>query len=327
MNGNEVTVIEDRQPRSITRTMAEKYSMEPAAFEATLRATVVPGNCSREQFAAFLLVANEYNLNPITKQIYAFPAKGGGITPLVGVDGWLHMANSHPAFDGMEFEDHRENGKLVAITCRVYRKDRAHPMSCTEYMEECRRNTDPWSKSPGRMLRHRAAIQAIRYAFSFSGIIDEEEYAKIESTSTPVKAFTLAAPVDQLPPDGGEQPPVTDASPVLPPAAAHNDATEQAAKSEASGAEAAPPPAQDGDAPAWKIVVDRWKALHPRGTLTERAWADKFKLFVAQRGGQTIKAAKDMTEETIGKLGVVLYEMEEAAATAKASVPAEEVMM
>jgi phage recombination protein Bet len=169
------------QPRSVIRDMSERFGMEPQAFEAALRATVVPRDCSPAQFAAFLLVAKKYDLDPVTKQIYAFPSKGGGITPIVGIDGWLHLANSHPAFNGMEFEDHIEGGNLIAITCRVYRKDRDKPMCCTEYMSECKRNTDPWNKSPGRMLRHRATIQAIRYAFSFSGIVDEDEYGRIES--------------------------------------------------------------------------------------------------------------------------------------------------
>lgn len=181
---SEVASVQPPQPRSVVRDMSDKYGMEPQAFEAALRATVVPSSCSPAQFAAFLLVAKKYDLDPVTKQIYAFPSKGGGITPIVGIDGWLHLANSHPAFNGMEFDDILSDGKLAAITCRVFRKDRDKPMSCTEYMSECKRDTDPWRKSPARMLRHRAAIQAIRYAFSFSGIVDEDEYGRIGDSVT-----------------------------------------------------------------------------------------------------------------------------------------------
>ncbi|MNV87957.1 hypothetical protein D3C71_1821200 [compost metagenome] len=46
-------------------------------------------------------------------------------------------------------------------------------------MSECNRATDTWKKWPARMLRHKAAIQAARYAFSFSGIIDEDEAARM----------------------------------------------------------------------------------------------------------------------------------------------------
>lgn len=174
--GTDVTI---QQHKGVLVDMADRYQMNPAAFEATLRSTVMPQNVTREQFAAFLMVAKKYNLDPITKQIYAFPAKGGGIQPVVSIDGWMTLINSHPQFDGMEFDDVLDGGKLIAITCRMFRKDRSHPVSVTEYMSECNRATDTWKKWPARMLRHKAAIQAARYAFSFSGIIDEDEAARM----------------------------------------------------------------------------------------------------------------------------------------------------
>ena len=188
-----VAVIETEQPRrSVLIAMSERFGMMPQAFEQTLRATVVPANCSKEQFAAFLLVARQYNLNPITKEIYAFPAKGGGIQPIVGIDGWMRIINDHPQFDGMEFEDtFGDSGNLVSITCRIFRKDRHHPVAVTEYMGECSRETDPWKKWPARMLRHKAAIQCARYGFGFSGIIDPDEYER--GIGSNVKPMTPAA--------------------------------------------------------------------------------------------------------------------------------------
>jgi len=170
------------EKKSLLATMANKYEMEPAAFANTLKATVMPGNVSNEQFAGFLMVAKEYDLNPLTKEIYAFPSKGG-IQPIVSIDGWMKMINSHPDFDGLEFSDILDNGKLVAITARMYRKDRAHPVEVTEYMSECRRETPTWKQWPARMLRHKAAIQAARYAFGFSGIYDPDEAARMQQGS------------------------------------------------------------------------------------------------------------------------------------------------
>lgn len=162
--------------RSVIAAMSERFGMEPAAFEATLRATVVPKETTREQFAAFLLVAKEHGLNPLTKEIYAFPTKGGGVQPIVSIDGWMNLMNSHPQMNGLEFDDKLdEQGKIVAVTARVWRKDRDKPVEVTEYLAECKRNTEPWTKWPARMLRHKAAIQAARYAFGFAGIIDPDE--------------------------------------------------------------------------------------------------------------------------------------------------------
>ncbi len=161
---------------SLLATMATEYQMDAEIFASTIRKTCMPQNSSNEEFAAFLMVAHKHGLNPVTREIYAFPKKGGGIQPIVGVDGWMTLINSHPNFDGMDFEDKvSKNGELEAITCRIHRKDRSHAVAVTEYMEECRRATEPWQKWPARMLRHKAAIQAARYAFSFSGIIDPEE--------------------------------------------------------------------------------------------------------------------------------------------------------
>jgi phage recombination protein Bet len=169
--------------RSLVDSMAAKYDMEPTAFVNAIKATVIKGDCSNEQFAAFLMVANEYDLNPLTKEIYAFPDRGG-ITPIVSIDGWMNLINSHPQFDGMEFTDtNGDDGKLYSVECRMFRKDRARPVSVIEYMSECSRPTEPWKKWPNRMLRHKSAIQCARYAFGFSGIIEPDEYERMVDVS------------------------------------------------------------------------------------------------------------------------------------------------
>lgn len=175
-------IVPASRPKSVLVDMADRYGMEPQAFELTVRATCMPPDSktgrvpTREEFAAFLLVAKEYRLNPITREIFAFMAKHGGIVPVVSVDGWLNLVNSHKECDGFSFEiEHDDNGKIISCTCRMYRKDRSHPVEVTEYFTECVRPTDPWRNMPHRMIRHKAMIQAARYAFGFSGIYDEDE--------------------------------------------------------------------------------------------------------------------------------------------------------
>ena len=150
------------------------YNEEPAQLIQTLKATAFKGNVSDDQFNALLFVATQHGLNPFTNEIYAFPSNGG-ITPVVGVDGWARIINGNSQFDGMEFEQDAES-----CTCRIYRKDRSHPVSVTEFMEECRRDTKPWKSHPRRMLRHKAMIQAARLAFGFAGIYDEDEAERIK---------------------------------------------------------------------------------------------------------------------------------------------------
>lgn len=125
------------------------------------------------QLTSLLIVADQYGLNPWLKEIYAFPHKGS-IVPIVGVDGWSRIINDHPQFDGMEFKHMDDN-----CTCVMYRKDRAHSISVTEWLSECIRTTDPWKQHPKRMLRHKSLIQCARLAFGFTGIYEQDEAERI----------------------------------------------------------------------------------------------------------------------------------------------------
>lgn len=140
----------------------------------TLKATAFKGHVSDAQMAALLIVANQYGLNPWTKEIYAFPDKNNGIVPVVGVDGWSRIINTHPQFDGMDFEQDDDS-----CTCVIHRKDRNHPIRVTEWMSECKRNVGPWQSHPKRMLRHKAMIQCSRIAFGYVGIYDQDEAERI----------------------------------------------------------------------------------------------------------------------------------------------------
>ena len=164
--------------------LATRLSMDEQEVENVILNTVMPSGkpVTREQFASFIAVANEYSLNPLVKEIYAFPAKGGGIQPIVSIDGWLRIINSHHDFDGMVFDDIRDGASLIAVTCRIFKKNCKHPIEVTEYMEECRRPTDTWKQWPARMLRHKATIQAGRYAFGISGIIDPDEAERFKDS-------------------------------------------------------------------------------------------------------------------------------------------------
>lgn len=162
------------QRPSAIQAMASRLNISPGNLQKTLLDTVFK-NASESEFAALIVVANEYGLNPLTKEIYAFPAKGGGIVPVVSIDGWIRIANSHPQYDGSEQNFiYDENKKLFAVETTIYRKDRGHPIKKMEFLSECKRGTEPW-KMEHRMLGHKGFIQAARYAFGFAGIYDEDD--------------------------------------------------------------------------------------------------------------------------------------------------------
>lgn len=182
---------------SLTQKLAATLNMgDGAGLIETLKATAFKGQVSDAQMTALMVVANQYALNPWTKEIYAFPDKNNGIVPVVGVDGWSRIINSHPQFDGIEFEQDEQS-----CTCIIFRKDRNRPIKVTEWMAECKRGTGPWQSHPKRMLRHKAMIQCARLAFGYGGIYDQDEAERIAEAQQPTRQ-----PVDMGPAEVVEQP-------------------------------------------------------------------------------------------------------------------------
>lgn len=173
---------------SVLVRLAQKYGVDADKMLTTLKATAFRGDVSVEQMMALCIVSEQYGLNPWTKEIYAFPDRSG-IVPIVSVDGWTRIINSHPEFDGMDFIDGPLNGQMIPewIECRMYRRDRSHPICVKEYFEEVRRDTAPWKSHPRRMLRHKALIQSARMAFGFAGIFDQDEAERIIEVQPPPK--------------------------------------------------------------------------------------------------------------------------------------------
>lgn len=177
---------------TLTSKLASRFDMgdSPELLD-TLKATAFKGQVSDAQMTALLIVANQYGLNPWTKEIYAFPDKNNGIVPVVGVDGWSRIINEHPQFDGIDFEQSESE-----CTCIIYRKDRSHPIRITEYKNECSRNTGPWQSHPKRMLRHKALIQCARIAFGYTGIYDQDEAERIVEGTDHISSTSSGTVID-----------------------------------------------------------------------------------------------------------------------------------
>lgn len=181
----QLAVIPQRQ--GILAKFGERYDLEPQKVMNIVAQTVFKGSDKEpplgpEEVAAALIVCNAYNLNPFTKEIYAFRSKGK-LLIVVGVDGWSAIVNRQEQLNGIEFEEHfDEKGYIKAVTCKIHRKDCALPVVVTEYTHECRRDSTPWQTMPIRMTRNRAFVQCARIAFSVSGIIDNDEAQTIEGS-------------------------------------------------------------------------------------------------------------------------------------------------
>jgi phage recombination protein Bet len=196
---NETTSLQTSN--SLISRMAVRFGVEPTKMMGTIKATAFRGDVTNEQMMALLIIADQYQLNPFTREIYAFPdRKAGGIVPVIGVDGWMRIINGHPQMDGVEFDESTPD----QITCTIHRKDRSHPIRVTEYAEECRRNTEPWQSHPRRMLRHKALIQCARLAFGFGAIYDPDEADRIMEA----RQSEIVQAVAELPPEATKPTPI-----------------------------------------------------------------------------------------------------------------------
>lgn len=175
--------------QGLVQWAATKFGVDAGKVFPILKATCFKGDkdhgpASDAEVAALMIVAREHGLNPFLKEIYAFPDKKGGIVPVVGVDGWISIVNSHPQYNGVDFIYEKFDSAPAWVECHIYRKDRGHPIKVREFLHECKRDTGPWKSHPARMLRHKAFIQCARVAFGFAGIYDPDEgEAIIEGTA------------------------------------------------------------------------------------------------------------------------------------------------
>ncbi|AKZ86627.1 TPA: phage recombination protein Bet [Escherichia coli] len=190
--------------KSLITRIASRYGVDSTKFFETLKATAFKqrdGSApTNDQMMVLLVVAEQYNLNPFTREIYAFPDRQNGIIPVVGVDGWSRIINEHPQHDGVEFvyadKMVRMEGANVDcpewIECVIYRKDRSRPIRIKEFIDEVYRGpahkngqngpyvvNGPWQTHTKRQLRHKSLIQCSRVAFGFSGIYDQDEAERI----------------------------------------------------------------------------------------------------------------------------------------------------
>lgn len=128
-----------------------------------LRRSIAP-DLTDAEFGLFSEIVAATGLNPITKEIWAIKAQGR-LQVMTGINGFLRIANSHPQFDGIETTQVWDKSKLVAVECKVWRKDRRYPATAIAYLSEYGKATPIWRTMPSVMLSKCAKSLALREAF------------------------------------------------------------------------------------------------------------------------------------------------------------------
>jgi len=165
------------------------------------------------EFQQFMYLCNTYGLDPMTKEIYFIKYNSGGTpTIITSRDGYLKIANQHPAFDGIESDVvyktdtliKRDNGSLhitygldhmafakgedskglTGAFCSVFRKDRSIAMSVfVSARDYYKKDNKIWNQYPHAMILKVAEAQALKRAFSISGLVTKEEVDHGEDSS------------------------------------------------------------------------------------------------------------------------------------------------
>lgn len=179
--------------------LARVCDVAPDEVYSVLTKMVMP-NASGAEIIAFAMVCAELRLSPLRREVYAMKNRSGQFAAIVSIDGWLRLINENPQYDGMEieFEDNPNTGKPYSCTVRMHHKKRSHPIVVTEFYDEVRRNTEPWTQHPRRMLRHRTIIQAARVAFGFAGVLDPDEVDGLETVPATPAATAALSPTGRL---------------------------------------------------------------------------------------------------------------------------------
>lgn len=202
--------------QKLIERMAKDYGIAPDKFLALVKKTsfryqIGSDGPTNQQVARLLIVANKYSLDPFTGELYGQPTPGGDVLPVLTVDGWSRLINSHLEFDGLDFLGSEKMVQMSGATSvahewmevKIWRKDRSRPTIIREYLDEVYKPQadpsnpmmqGPWQTHPKRCLRHKTLIQGARIAFGYTGVYDPDEASNIVQTLSASKQTPSHSP-------------------------------------------------------------------------------------------------------------------------------------
>ena len=153
----------------------------------------VAKDATNDELKMFLHLSGKYNLDPFAKEIW-FLKMGGQPTITTSRDGYLKIANEHPAFSGLVSDvvyekdafaktpdgvNHTygsgDRGAIIGAYALVYRSDRKFPAYVFAPMKDYQKPTGTWKTYPHAMILKVAEAMALKRAFALSGLVTVEE--------------------------------------------------------------------------------------------------------------------------------------------------------
>lgn len=156
-------------------------------------------NATQQELVMFMELCRAWRLNPFLKECYLVKYGNSPAQMTVAKQVWVKRAHNNPNFDGMEHGivlrgpngiEHRlgtatyEDEKLLGGWCRVYLKNRSHPVYAEVSLKEMSKGQANWRSMPGIMIDKCAQSAALREAFptDLGGLYAEEELGQDSTT-------------------------------------------------------------------------------------------------------------------------------------------------
>ncbi len=150
-----------------------------------LKQTVAVG-ASDAEFAMFVEFCKSTGLNPFKKEVW-FTKTGSRVQMMTGINGFRAIANSSPAYDGIEIGLINAKGECVSASyagddyigawARAHRKDRKVPTEGIAMLADYNKKQGNWNSMKRVMIMKCAESVALRQAFpqQLNGLYTQEE--------------------------------------------------------------------------------------------------------------------------------------------------------
>lgn len=185
---------------AITKTANQKISEQVAIYSseeiAIIKATIAKG-LSDMELSYFLNVAKVYQLNPFTKQIWAYKDNKGNVIIFAGRDGFLAKAQRDSRWNGIASDVIREGEKYeinIALGQISHIKDVLSKAKIIGAYAICRpknceistiewadfdtynKGYNVWKADPVAMIKKVAESHCLAKAYGISGLAVEEDF-------------------------------------------------------------------------------------------------------------------------------------------------------
>ncbi|MBN2734749.1 MAG: phage recombination protein Bet [Methanomicrobiaceae archaeon] len=156
---------------------------ELSAEKLQLIKNICAKDCTDNEFQLLMHLAKTYGLDPLARQIWAVKYPGSPAQIFCGRDGLLVIAHRSEVFDGMESGVRKEDEEFIGWA-RVFRKDMSKPFYREVYGSEYNTGKALWKSKPRTMIQKVAEAQALRLAFSITGMYSQEEMDDVKPSGT-----------------------------------------------------------------------------------------------------------------------------------------------